>query len=168
MMSEPPLDLATFNAANTPFFSMSGLRCHARLIDVHDGDTVTVLAEVFPGRVFKFHVRLMGIDAPEMTSKTLAVREMAEWSRLRLLQLLVPPPLALPHAGHLTRTEMMQVLQAGLYLVHIRCSGMDKYGRVLAEIACDAESPHAGLTLLREGLARPYDGGTKALFEARV
>lgn len=169
------LDLSTYNATNTPFFGVAGLSCTARLIDVHDGDTVTVIAEVFPAHVCKLHVRLLGIDAPEMTSKAPSVRELAERSRLRLVELLVPQtpsvtksvsvPMHLPHAGHLTRNEMMIMLQADVHLVHLHCHEMDKYGRVLAEISCDASTPHAGLTLLREGLARPYEGGTKDPFE---
>lgn len=163
------MDLSRSTASNTPFFGMSGLRCRARLIDVHDGDTVTVIAEVFPSAVFKFHVRLTGIDAPEMTSKTPSVKAMAESARLRLLNLLVPKTLSLPHtrAGHLTRTEMMTLLELDLHLVHLCCHEMDKYGRVLAEISCDEATPHAGLTLLSEGLARPYSGGTKDLFELK-
>lgn len=159
--------LSSCNAANTPFFGMAGLKCLARLIDVHDGDTVTVIAEVFPSRAFKFHVRLAGIDAPEMTSKNAQVHALAERARLRLVDLLVPG-LSLPqnHRGHLTRNEMMTLLQTSVHLVYLECHEMDKYGRVLADISCNDQTPHAGLTLLCEGLARPYDGRKKDLFDA--
>lgn len=131
---------------------------------MHDGDTVTVVAETFPGHVFKFHIRLVGMDAPEITSKSSAIKDLAEKARMRLVSLLVSSPLSYPHTGHLTRQEMMNILQSECHLVFIRCHEQDKYGRVLGEISRDANSPHAGDILVQEGLARRYNGGTKDTF----
>lgn len=159
------MDLSKYTTSNTPTFGLAGMTYTARLVDVHDGDTVTVIAEVFPSVVFKFHVRLVGIDSPEMTSKTPAVKDLAERARLRLVSLLTGGTVVLPHGGHLTRTEMMNLLQKQVHLVSVRCQNMDKYGRVLAEVSQGESLQHAGLVLLQEGLARPYAGGTKDVFE---
>lgn len=159
------MDLSHYNASNTPPFGLAGMHYTARLVDVHDGDTVTVIAEVFPAVVFQLHVRLLGIDCPEMTSKTPAVKEMAERARLRLVSLLTGGAVVVPHAGHLTRGEMMTLLQRDVHLIRVRCHDMDKYGRVLAEVSQSDAQPHAGTVLLQEGLARPYGGGTKDAFE---
>lgn len=159
------MDLSSHTITNTPSFGMNGLYFTARLVDVHDGDTVTVIAEVFPTRVFKFNVRLIGIDAPEMTSRTPEVKMMAEATRMRLVSLLTNENCDVATTEHLTRSQMIHLLQQQTHLVYIRCKMMDKYGRVLAEIARDEHLPHAGLVLLREGLVRPYEGGTKDSFE---
>lgn len=155
------MDLSNHTAANTPTFGLDGKSFIARLVDVHDGDTVTVVAEVFPTYVFKLNIRLIGIDAPEMTSKDPQVKLLAEQARTRVVSLLTT---AQPH-GHLTRALMIHLLNQQVHMVYIRCKKMDKYGRVLAEIARDEHEPHVGLVLLREGLARPYGGGKKDLFE---
>lgn len=159
------MDLSLHTSANTPSFGLAGQAFAARLVDVHDGDTLTVVAEVFPSHVFKVQVRLIGIDTPEMTSKNPLVKVQAECARLRVLALLTNETAAVPHPGHLTRSEMVGLLQRHLHLVHVRCRDMDKYGRVLAEVASDEHGTHVGTLLLQEGLARPYTGGTKDPFE---
>ncbi len=60
-------DLSGWNSTNTPVFLFEGVHLAARLLYVHDGDTVTVAAEVHPGRVCQMSVRLLGIDAPEVS-----------------------------------------------------------------------------------------------------
>lgn len=150
-----------WTSSSTPVFSFAGLECDARLLDVHDGDTVTVAAEVFPGRFYQLSIRLAGIDAPEMTSKDAELKKRAEIARGRLVQLLAPD-IILNLGAHLTRNEMRGLLQKGVpRMVFLKCQGMDKYGRVLAEISKDDATVHAGKTLIDEGLVKAYDGGTK-------
>ena len=157
--------MESWTSSNTPLFSFAGMILRARLLDVHDGDTVTVAAEVYPGHVHRLNLRLAGIDAPEMTSKDAGVKALAELARVRLVKLLAPG-IDLSETRHLTRAEMQKVLQGRsgdnrVVAVTVWCQGMDKFGRVLAEIAADEDSERAGSVLLREGLAVPYDGGTK-------
>lgn len=156
------MDLSNYTAFNTPVFGLKGRKLTGRLVDVHDGDTITVIAELFPSSVFKINVRLAGIDAAEMASKSPQVKEFAERARMRVVTLLTGLHESdLPHTGHLTRAEMMSLLQRNVHLVHLRCKDMDKYGRVLADVAIDENYPHVGMVLLQEGLASPYFGGTK-------
>lgn len=156
------MDLSNFTAFNTPVFGLKGRKLTGRLVDVHDGDTITVIAELFPSSVFKINVRLAGIDASEMTSKSPQVKELAERARMRVVTLLTGlHDFDLPQTGHLTRVGMMNLLQKNVYLVHLHCQDMDKYGRVLADVAIDEHHPHVGMVLLQEGLASPYFGGTK-------
>lgn len=158
------MDLSKQTASNTSTFGLAGKTFFARLIDVQHGDTVTVIAEVFPSMVFQLHVRLSGIDTPEMESKNPIVKALAERARLRSLSLLTNGTAVPPHAGHLTRSEMMSLLEQKVHVVQVRCHEMDAYGRVLADVARDDHYPHVGMILLSEGLARPYSCGTKDLF----
>lgn len=153
------MDLSVHTMSNTPSFGMYGLCFNARLVNVHDGDTVTVIAEVFPSRVFKFNVRLIGIDAPEITSSNPEIKKMAEIVRLRLLCLLTNEKNLI--SDHLTRSQMIHLLEQKTNIVFVRCKTTDKYGRILAEISVTEHLPHVGLVLLQEGLVRPYDGEAK-------
>ena len=146
--------------------SLEGARIWARLLDVHDGDTITVAAEVFGGHVFQFHVRLAGIDTPEMTSADDGIRRRAEVARHRVVQLLAPDIADdVRSSKHLTRGQMQALIQRRVHPVFLRCSTFDKYRRVLAEVAVGEDAPHVALALLEEGLAQPYDGRTKRQWE---
>ncbi len=150
-------DLSLWSSANTPVFSFGGARLVARLLDVHDGDTVTVAAEVYPGRVCQLHLRLLGLDAPEVS--VAAQRERAQLARCRLVELLTglrPDPLRC-----LTRGEMRSLLQCDVNLVHVECGCNDKYGRVLARVSREPGGRHAGDVLVEEGLAHAYHGTKK-------
>lgn len=167
--SAPPASakeaLAQWTSENTPAYSLDGMQCWGRLLSVHDGDTVTVAAEAFPGRVVQLHLRLAGIDTPEMTSKDPAIKARAEAARVRLTRLLAPDVVVPDAPHHLTLPEIRDLLQADVNLVFIRCGGMDKYGRVLAALSATADGRSAADVLLEEGLAKPYDGGKKSSWD---
>jgi micrococcal nuclease len=110
----------------------------ADLIEVIDGDTITVRAHVWLGTSVETSVRLAGIDAPELHGACLAERKKAAAARDRLIALL---------QGR------------GLRLLDI---AYDKYGgRVVARVETD-RGTDASAALLAAGLARTYGGGTKA------
>lgn len=144
-----------------PRFSLSGNTYKARLIDIHDGDTITVAAEVFPGNVFQLSIRLLGIDAPEITSKDPFVKQKAEAARMRLVEILGPG--LTTNKQHFTRNEMRQLLQKDVHVVIISCQGMDKYGRVLSRVWSSRDWPDvenildANSVLIREGHAKVYE-----------
>lgn len=109
--------------------------------DAHDGDTLTVirLARTGPNTVTteRVHVRLAHIDTPELRGGTDTTRTAARAARDRLRDL---APAGAP---------------ATLYDL-----GPDKYGRTLAQV--DVAGVNVGAELLREGHAKPYEGGTKS------
>lgn len=77
-------------------------------------------------------VRIVGLDAPEMHGQCSAERELAQRATRRLQELVRDGVTLRPH-GH------------------------DRYGRVLATVQ-DKTGQDVALVLIREGLARPYDG----------
>jgi endonuclease YncB( thermonuclease family) len=48
-------------------------------------------------------------------------------------------------------------------LIHVECYKFDKYGRLLVVLFNNNKSIND--TLIKEGFAKKYDGGTKELFE---
>ena len=59
-----------------------------KVIKVYDGDSITIGAKVGGvGRIYRFSVRLDGIDCPEMRTKDAGEKEMAILARDTLSQL---------------------------------------------------------------------------------
>ena len=108
-----------------------------KVIKVYDGDTITIASKlpIANSPVYRFSVRLSGIDSAEMKGKTFAEKEEAIKARDALRALI------------LGKT------------VTLRNVSTEKYGRVLATVylgdvnICD--------WMLQHKYALPYDGGTK-------
>ena len=110
---------------------------YARVLSVHDGDTVTLVMAT-ESSLYKFRCRLSNIDTCEITSHDPPVRELAVRAKERL------------------------VAMCACGIVWVRLHGMDKYGRVLADIREDPGSPLGfGDVLVQEGLACVYNGHEK-------
>jgi micrococcal nuclease len=109
----------------------------AAVTRVLDSDTLEVRAEVWLGIELTSHVRIRGIDAPELHSDCAAERAMAEAAKDRLTKL----------AGDDIR--LVRVAQ-------------DKYGgRVDADVI-NAAGVDLKAAMISAGLARSYDGGMRA------
>lgn len=106
----------------------------ARVLNVYDGDTIEVLAKVWPGHQINVRVRIRGIDAPEIRSKCSSEHFAALSARNRLREFIAGKPVLLTD------------IKGGKY-----------FGRVLANV-----KTHAGhnvkSVLLASGLVRPYRG----------
>ena len=99
---------------------------------VIDGDTIDVVAAIWPGVSTRARVRLAGIDAPELNSPCPAARAKAVDAR-----------------------EVLEnaVMGATIRLVHIRPE--HAYGRILADIQL-ADGTDVGELLISVGLAKPF------------
>jgi endonuclease YncB( thermonuclease family) len=110
----------------------------AHLVRVVDGDTIEVLARIWPDHYVETLVRLAGIDAPELHGHCAEEIAQAERAKARLAALLAGQP---------------------VQLVEVRYG---KYaGRVVARVLT-ADGTDVAQTLLSEKLARAYDGGRRA------
>ena len=110
---------------------------YGKVIKVYDGDTITI-ASVLPNTtepIYRFSIRLNGIDTPEIRGKTEEEKELA--------------------------IQVRDVLAEKIYgkMVELRNVGNEKYGRVLAEIYLDGENINQWL--VDENFAVAYDGGKK-------
>jgi len=112
------------------------------VIKVYDGDTITIATKLpyLESPLYRFQVRLNGIDSPEIKGKTDEEKEEAHKSK-RALEALV----------------LHKVVQ-------LKNKKQEKYGRILADIYVKNllnEDVYVNEWLIRQGFALPYDGGTK-------
>lgn len=157
-------DLTLFENLNIheiPFFSLEGLNTWCRVIDIYDGDTITVVIPLMTS-MYKFHIRLYGIDTPEIKSLVQQEKDKAIISRNRLIELCTNVATNLK-----SRKEVQQFLSENIYLIWINAYKMDKYGRVLANVY---KSPEDTISftkiLIDEKLGYEYFGKTKLVERA--
>jgi len=119
------------------------------VIKVYDGDTITVAARLpyADSPLYRFPVRLRGIDSPEIRGKTPAERAAAVAAR---------DALAARISG---RT------------VELRNTGSEKFGRLLADVyltanlgAASDKNQSLNDWMVASGFAVKYDGGKKDEF----
>lgn len=106
------------------------------VIKVYDGDTITIAAKwtnELP--IYRFPVRLAGIDCPEMTSKDENEKQCAVLAK-----------------GEMARLAMNQTV----FLKNVQT---EKYGRILADVYVG--TLHLNQHMLDNRFAVKYDGGTK-------
>lgn len=108
-----------------------------KVIKVYDGDTITIASKMpyDNSPLYRFHVRLNGIDTPEIKGKNPDEKGVAKLARDFVSSL---------------------VLQKTVTLENIQ---NDKYGRILADVY--VEGTHINTLLINERLAVKYDGGKK-------
>lgn len=112
-----------------------------RVIKVYDGDTITIASKLpyEASPLYRFSVRLNGIDTPEIKSKNNEEKIAAINVRKILSELIL---------HKYVRLENIQT---------------EKYGRILADVYI--ENLHINKYLLDNKYAVPYDGGKKIIPE---
>lgn len=115
-------NLIPLSDADIPKYTLNGLECPAKCVDVYDGDTCRMCFYV-EGKIRKYTVRLEGYDAPEKRGKKVSIYEkaMAIKARRRLM-------------------ELLKVNNTIYPIVYIKCGKWDKYGRLLATIYTDIDT----------------------------
>lgn len=107
------------------------------VIKVYDGDTITIASKLpYPeSPLYRFSVRLNGIDCPEIKGKDENEKECAQIAKNEVTEL---------------------VLNKVIKLKNVQT---EKYGRILADVYID--DIHLNKYMLEKRLAVEYDGGTK-------
>ena len=131
-----------YKTNHLPLYIIKGLY-RAKVVDVYDGDTVTIV--IFNKFGFEKHkLRLYGIDTPEMKpSKNLPNRE----EHIR--------------KAHLAKDKLIERINNKIVQVDI--NGYDKYGRLLGTIyikSCYSKE-NINQYMLNNNYGYAYDGGTK-------
>ena len=110
---------------------------YGKVIKVYDGDTITVASKIpsTDNKIYRYPVRLRGIDAPEIRSKYSKEMELAHMSKQALHELIYEKIVRLDNV----KTE--------------------KYGRLLADVFLG--DLHINKWLLENNYAIPYDGKAK-------
>ena len=129
---------ASFAGSAAPAAERLAGPVEAEAVRVIDGDSLVVRARIWLGQTVETHVRLAGIDTPELRGKCAEERKKAEAARAALIAFLGEGKVAL--------------------------SGIeaDKFGgRVRARLA-SATHRDVAQALIAGGHARAYDGGARA------
>lgn len=126
-------------------FSLNGHNFIGTVIDVYDGDTVTVIfkCNLFKNNAcYKWKCRLLRVDTPEIRTKNAEEKERGLFVRDKLRELILNQE------------------------VIIECGKFDKYGRLLVEIIIQENKKHINVSdwLLEHNYAYIYNGGTKTVF----
>lgn len=104
------------------------------VLNILDGDTVTVRLHVWIGQDIETHVRIAGIDTPEIKGKCEAERAKAQEARNEIATLLADNKIQLSNVR------------------------LEKYaGRVLAEVR-STDGTNVAAHMIEKGLARAYGG----------
>lgn len=158
-------DLLAQHDISTKMFSLAGLECYARLVAAHDCDTAKMVLAFRDGAIHQIIVRVMGIDAAEMTSKDPVVKAWAVRARNRLLSLLAPGVFTVD--GTYSKKDIVRLLSENVALVWLKVGEQDKYGRVLSDLYYSPEDKETIQSILiKEGYAKPYFGATKSQWVA--
>ena len=149
--------LTTVNMDNVPKRSILQGRYIARLQDLYDGDTMTVVVALDPDKpneLVSLVVRVMGMDCPELKGITKEAGTAAKHEALRFLG--AEGVVGLP-ARKQTRDWFSQhPILITLDFVPVK----EKWGRYLAYVS-NSKGEKLGDHLISKGLAKPYDGGKK-------
>lgn len=104
---------------------------------IYDGDTFRATVRAWPPLIGeRIGIRINGIDTPEMKGKCQAEKELARRAK--------------QHTVSLLRSARV---------IELRRMKRGKYFRIVADVYADGHS--VGESLVRNGLAVRYDGGTK-------
>jgi len=113
----------------------------SEVTSIYDGDTFRGTIKDYPPILgYRISIRIYGIDCPELKDKNPKIKSLA-------LQ---------------AKQYTVQRLREGkeIKLVDMR---RDKYFRICAKVLIDGKD--LGQELIKKGLAKPYDGGTKEKWE---
>jgi endonuclease YncB( thermonuclease family) len=130
-----------------PLFSFENKLLIARIVDVYDGDTCTLLFE-YNGEIMKYKARAMGYDCAEMKPK----KDDPNRDQEKKL-------------AQAAKTRFIELIGGIDGIVQVKCLEFDKYGRILCyiyKINDDVEkSESVNAMMIKEGHGKAYDGGTK-------
>ena len=110
-----------------------------KVIKVYDGDTITIANKlpIKDSPIYRFSVRLNGIDTPEIKSKHEAEKKLAKEAKQFLSDIIL---------GN---------------IIELRDVKTEKYGRILATVYYNNENMNQ--LMIDSKHALPYDGGTKTI-----
>lgn len=113
-----------------------------QVIKVYDGDTITIASKMpYPeSPLYRFSVRLNGIDTPEIKGKNEDEKEIAKKARNELSAMIMNKEVTLKNVQS------------------------EKYGRILADVYL--EDICLNTWLIEKRFAVKYDGGTKQIPES--
>lgn len=136
---------------NTPKYLFQSKKFYCKVIDVYDGDTITI-AIALRKKIYQYKVRMYGYDSPELKPlKSLENREIIK------------------KKAKAARDTLKNMILNKIVVIQIEAGTWDKYGRLLGTIYT---KNNRGLTIksynfninqymIDNGYGYPYFGGKK-------
>ena len=102
---------------NTPKFIFNGKKYYCKVIDVYDGDTITIALNLNGNKIYQYKVRMYGYDSPEMKPrKNIENRDI------------------IIRKAKLAKNELKKLIMDKIVVIKIEKGTWDKYGRLLGTI----------------------------------
>ena len=122
-------------------FTLDGMVFQAKIVDVHDGDTIKAVFKVFD-KYYRWNCRIAHVDTPELKTDNAEEKERAIFVRDKVRELLLNK------------------------IVTLHCLTFDKYGRLLIEVEVPGTNERLHEWLITNKYANPYEGKTKLKFHS--
>lgn len=146
-----------YDIDNTCDFSFNGKQVVCRLVDIYDGDTVTVIM-LINGKYWQYRIRTDGINTPEIRTLDLDEKEKGFKARQRVIELLCGEDTSLTPES--SKKEIQAYLKENIVLVWLKCYDFCNFGRILADVYSYNQETGVGQNvaevLLKENLCEVY------------
>jgi endonuclease YncB( thermonuclease family) len=141
------------NAKKGEKFTYQGHNCKAKVVDIYDGDTLTLIFR-YGGKLQQHSCRMLGYDSPEMKPPKNQSNRDKEII-----------------AANKAKDALSRMLSNRLIDVH--CGQFDKYGRILITIwinppGCCKQPINVNQWMIENGYGIPYEGGTKVPYQEQI
>lgn len=155
------LRLNNINFDDIEYFSLNKMEFTAKVVDVYDGDTCSVIFKL-SNKYIKFRCRCLGYDSPEMKpSKDLENRDEIKLFANKAKNFFINQVTDINIDENIIydKKDLKVRLLTNHKLIKIKTYTWDKYGRLLAEFYIN--NVNVNNLMIEKGHGYPYDGGTK-------
>ena len=156
-------ELVNLKDGDVEFFSFDGMEFDAKVVDVYDGDTCTVIFN-FKDEPVKFKCRCKGYDSPEMKpskniedSKRAEIIKNAHIAKYFFINEVTNSNININE--NFDKSYIKSILSNNSRIVQIKTYEWDKYGRLLADFYYKGKNINN--LMITNGHGYSYDGGTK-------
>jgi endonuclease YncB( thermonuclease family) len=154
MEEQEQIILSRCNDRNTESIKLNGLTCRAKVVQVHDGDTLKIVI-LYRGIPTKFSCRMRGYDSPELSQ---AENDDSWKATNALFTAATGIPL---EEKRYSQKELCEKMQGNNKIVSCSFFGKDKYGREIIEILDDAGTGTVNAALMQHVFNIEYNGRGK-------
>ena len=155
--------LLNLHDVDVEMFSLNGMTFNAKVVDVYDGDTCTVIF-YYKDEPIKFKCRCKGYDSPEMKPPKDAKNRDDIIKNANLAKNFFINQTTNVNINILKKydkKELKDILNKNTRIIKIKTYEWDKYGRLLADFYYN--NVNLNELMIKEGHGYSYDGGTKKI-----